>query len=88
MLIASTTLLVAGCGGSDESYQSDTDLNAPLMVPAYPSMTLQSIANTVWSSCEWDNGRGEYLFRIWRFSDNGLSSSAEIKGGWRGKEDH
>ena len=84
MLIASTTLLVVGCGGSDEG---GTDLNAPLMVPAYPSMALQSIANTTWSSCEWDKDRGEYLFRIWRFSDNGVSSSAEIEGGWHADTD-
>ncbi|MEE4251226.1 MAG: hypothetical protein V2I38_11605 [Alcanivoracaceae bacterium] len=84
MLIASTTMMVAGCEQDDES---DTGLNAPLMVPAYPSMTLQSIANTVWSSCEWDKDRGEYLFRIWRFSDNGVVSSAEIEGLWHADTD-
>lgn len=80
MLIASVTLMVAGCEQEDES---DTDLSAPLLVPSYPSMTLQSIANTTWSSCEWDKDRDEYLFRIWRF----YGGAAEIEGLWHADTD-
>lgn len=81
-LVISAALAAAGCEQNDES-DTAADLNAPLMVPAYPSMTLQSIANTTWSSCGWDKDRGEYLFRIWRFSDSG----AEIEGQWHADTD-
>lgn len=90
-LVMSAVLAAAGCEQNDESDtaagDAAADLNAPLMVPAYPSMALQSIANTAWSSCEWNEGRGEHLFRIWRFSDNGVDSSAEIEGQWHADTD-
>src|SRR5690606_27768542 len=61
-LVMSAVLAAAGCEQNDESDtaagDAAADLNAPLMVPAYPSMALQSIANTAWSSCEWNEGRG------------------------------
>lgn len=77
-------LVLAGCehDGSDEN-DNVASAAAPLMIPAYPSMTLQSIANTTWSSCEWNKDKSEYLFRIWRFSD----SSAEIEGTWHSDTD-
>jgi|GEM_PF-4748524 len=88
LVFACFWLISCGGAGSDNG-DGGEDALAPLMVPAYPSMNLKSIANTTWSSCEWDKDESAYLFRIWRFRFGGAynQASAEIEGTWHADTD-
>lgn len=79
-VLVGTLVLLSGC---EHDQDDDEVVSDALLVPAYPSMELESIANTVWSSCEWDKDGTRYLFRIWRFSED----SAEVEGSWHSDTD-
>ena len=71
---------LAAC--KNDSSNSDNTSTA-LMVPAYPSLELESVANTTWSSCVLEKNTGQYLFTILRFGDNSL----EIESNWHASTD-
>ncbi len=82
-LLATFIAGLAACKDDSSSGEQGAPASDPLMVPVYPSLELSSVAETSWSSCAWDNDKGEYLFQIWTFGKESL----EIKTRWHADTD-